>query len=120
MCGECYGFIARDEELAVILPLQFAYPERVSDNSRAYSAKRNIRMQRFIQMLIVSLLISGCVLWLTWHWERVGSIDADYEADLKFCKSQTDQSINGTVTNETVRRMHGCMNSRGWKRVDNQ
>ncbi len=65
------------------------------------------------------LLLSGCALMSKWHWEKAGASDAEYDADIRYCKTQTDQSIDGTVTDASVRRIHGCMQRRGWHRVDN-
>lgn len=71
--------------------------------------------------LITLMASAGCsLLQPAWHWSRPGASEADYEADIRFCKSQTDQAIDGTVTNASVRRIHGCMERRGWRKVQNQ
>lgn len=69
--------------------------------------------------LVFSFALTGCALWPNWHWEKNGASESEYQADLTFCKSQTDQSLNGTVTNESVRRLHACMERRGWQKVKN-
>lgn len=71
--------------------------------------------------LVALLAMTGCsLLQPAWHWSRPGASEADYEADIRFCKSQTDQAIDGAVTNASVRRIHGCMERRGWRKVQNQ
>lgn len=63
-------------------------------------------------------LISGCTTPLapSWHWEKGGG---DYDADVRFCKQQTYSGTDGAVTNASVRRMHDCMEARGWRKVAN-
>jgi len=68
--------------------------------------------------LTALLLVTGCsLLQPSWHWSKPGASEADYDADIRFCKSQTDQAIDGTVTNASVRRIHACMERRGWRKV---
>lgn len=68
---------------------------------------------------IILLSVAGCALLSSWHWEKRGAGDDDYDTDLKFCKLQSYSGTEGMVTNESVRRMHRCMESRGWRKVDN-
>ena len=69
-------------------------------------------------LAIVSL--AGCaLLGSDWHWYKGNSSDADYQADLRFCKTQTDQAIDGMATNASVRRIHACMENHGWRKVAN-
>jgi hypothetical protein len=64
------------------------------------------------------LIVTGCsLLQPSWRWSKSGASEADYDADIRFCKSQTDQAIDGTVTIASVRRIHGCMERRGWRKV---
>lgn len=70
--------------------------------------------------LTVLLVITGCsLLQPSWYWSKSGASEADYDADIRFCKTQTDQAIDGTVTNASVRRIQGCMERRGWRKVQN-
>lgn len=57
--------------------------------------------------------LAGCA---SWHWEKPGG---DYGLDEKYCKLQAYSGTDGMVTNASVRRMHGCMESKGWKKVAN-
>ena len=63
------------------------------------------------------VLVAGCSLRPGWHWEKPGADDAAYEQDIKFCKLQAYSGADIAVTNENVRRMHACMQGRGWRKV---
>lgn len=72
-------------------------------------------------MKILCLLfagLAGCVLAPGWHWERPGAAPADYAEDERICKVETYAFNNGAVTRASVRRMHACMEARGWRKVD--
>jgi hypothetical protein len=71
----------------------------------------------WVAALLVAL--SGCALLSSWHWEKRGAGEDDYEMDLKFCKQRSYSGTDGMVTNESVRRMHGCMEAKGWRKVAN-
>lgn len=72
-------------------------------------------------VLVALLAVAGCsLLQPAWRWSKSGASEADYESDIRFCKSQTDQAVDGTVTNASVRRIHGCMEHRGWRKVKNE
>jgi len=78
-------------------------------------------VMKTIALMSILLAMAGCSLFQpAWHWSRPGASEADYEVDIRFCKSQTDQAIDGTVTNASVRRIHGCMERRGWRKVENE
>lgn len=62
------------------------------------------------------LVLAGCA---SWHWEKRGASAADYEADEKYCKLQAYSGADGMVTQANVRRMHACMETKGWKKVAN-
>ena len=68
---------------------------------------------------IAAALLSGCALWSTWHWEKPGAGRDEYELDVKYCKLQSYSGTDGVVTNESVRRMHRCLEGKGWRKVDN-
>lgn len=74
-------------------------------------------LPRYLKLVTLCLLFTGCSLRQDWHWERAKASDADYETDLRFCKANTDQALNGAVTYESVRRIHACMEGRGWKKI---
>lgn len=74
-------------------------------------------MIRFLSLCLVAILLSACSLFAPkWHWEKTGG---DYEQDERFCKTQTYSGTDGMVTNASVRRMHACMESKGWRKVEN-
>jgi len=76
---------------------------------------------RLFASLWIILLLPGCsVFQSNWRWEKPGSSDTDYQADIKYCKTQTEQSMDGMVNNATVRRIHHCMELRGWHKAENQ
>ncbi len=74
-------------------------------------------MKRLSPLLL--LLVGGCLLRPTWHWEKAGAGDDQYRSELNQCKALTYPGADGMVTNESIRRMHLCMESRGWRRVEN-
>lgn len=76
------------------------------------------RQKPGISILCV-VLLSGCALFSSWHWEKAGASEAEYSFDETQCKAKTYAGNDGTVTNATVRRMHGCMEAKGWRKVPN-
>ena len=69
------------------------------------------------RLLAVLLAMSGCsLLFPNWHWEKAGG---DYSQDERFCKTQTYSGTDGLVTQASVRRMHACMEAKGWRKVAN-
>jgi len=70
-------------------------------------------------LAIILLSLAGCALLASWHWEKRGASEGDYEVDEKACKLQSYSGTEGMVTNESVRRMHRCLESRGWHKVAN-
>ncbi len=70
-------------------------------------------------IVILLTVLAGCALISRWHWEKRGASEGDYEVDEKACKLQSYSGTEGMVTNESVRRMHRCMESRGWRKVEN-
>ncbi|MCL2344542.1 MAG: hypothetical protein FWC58_01650 [Desulfobulbus sp.] len=70
-----------------------------------------------MKFLIPALLVlAGCA---SWHWEKRGASAADYDLDEKYCKLQTYSGTEGLVTNASVRRMHACLEAKGWSKVAN-
>lgn len=68
-------------------------------------------------VLILFAALAGCALRPAWHWAQPGMTEADYERDEKYCKLQSYSGTDGMVTNASVRRMHTCLESRGWRKV---
>lgn len=67
-------------------------------------------------LVITVLSLAACS---SWHWEKRGALDGEYKRDEIFCKQQVYTTADGVVTNASVRRMHACMQERGWRKVDN-
>lgn len=67
----------------------------------------------------VVVLLAGCALRPTWHWEKPGASDEEYAFDLNQCKAMTYPDASGVVTKESVRRMFACMERKGWSRIEN-
>ena len=74
-------------------------------------------------LMLVLLGLAGCS---SWHWEKRGALDGDYTRDEIFCKQHPlggcnmgNTTADGVVTNASVRRMHACMQAKGWQKVDN-
>lgn len=74
-------------------------------------------MQRYLILLLVGL--AGCALRPDWHWEKPDVGDAQYTHDVNQCKAATYSSADGVVTKETVRRLHTCMEAKGWRKTPN-
>lgn len=64
-------------------------------------------------------LLGGCALFPDWHWAKAGASEADYERDEIACKALVYNSADGMVTQAQVRRMHLCLQSKGWQKVGN-
>lgn len=74
-------------------------------------------MIRLLPLCLAAFVLSACsILAPKWHWEKPGG---DYDQDERFCKTQTYSGTDGMVTNASVRRMHGCMEAKGWQKVEN-
>ena len=72
---------------------------------------------RALLVTVAGLMISACSLFSPrWHWEKAGG---DYEQDERICKAQAYSGTDGMVTNASVRKMHTCMEYRGWRKVEN-
>lgn len=67
----------------------------------------------------VFLPLAACALFPSWHWARPGASDADYATDEAQCKAKTYSGTDGMVTNASVRRMHACMEAKGWVKAAN-
>ena len=63
--------------------------------------------------------LTGCALFHSWHWEKKGASEAEYSFDEAQCKAKVYSGTDGMVTNASVRRMHGCMEAKGWVKVPN-
>ena len=63
--------------------------------------------------------LTGCALFPSWHWEKKGASEAEYSFDEAQCKAKVYSGTDGMVTNASVRRMHGCMEAKGWVKVPN-
>lgn len=64
------------------------------------------------------LVLAGCALRPAWHWEKPGASEAQYERETIQCKSATYSGTDGMVTQEMVRRMHACLEAKGWRKVE--
>lgn len=74
-------------------------------------------MIRLLSLSVAAVLLSACsILAPKWHWEKPGG---SYEQDERFCKAQIYSGTDGMVTNASVRRMHACMEGKGWRKVEN-
>ncbi|MBS1143794.1 MAG: hypothetical protein H6R14_1200 [Proteobacteria bacterium] len=65
------------------------------------------------------LLCLGLVACSSWHWEKRGAQEGEYARDETFCKQLVYTGTDGFVTNASVRRMHDCMQAKGWQKVTN-
>lgn len=65
------------------------------------------------------VLLTGCAMFSSWHWEKKGASEAEYSFDEAQCKAKVYSGTDGMVTNASVRRMHGCMEAKGWVKVPN-
>ena len=80
---------------------------------------RPTNIGRSILVGILFAALAGCALRPAWHWEKANATDEDYERDVKFCKQQTYSGTDYMVTTESVRRMHHCLESKGWRKSAN-
>ena len=71
-------------------------------------------------LLIFAIVVTGligCVGRPAWHWEKQGAGDEQLTWDQNQCKARVYAGSAGAVTNETVRHMFACMESKGWSKV---
>lgn len=61
--------------------------------------------------------VSGCALYPAWHWEKPGAGAEQLSWDQNQCKARVYAGSSGAVTNESVRRMLACMESKGWAKT---
>lgn len=65
--------------------------------------------------------LSACTLFQSnWQWEKAGASVADYDADVRYCKSHSEQPLDGAVTEASVRRIHACLEQHGWRKVSRE
>lgn len=75
-------------------------------------------MKNAIRLAAASMtLVAGCAFWPDWHWEKHGASETDYEFDVKTCKVLNPTPMDGTVTQLSVRRIHACLEGKGWRKV---
>lgn len=72
-----------------------------------------------LALCALALVLAGCALRPGWHWEKPGAPADDYALDEKYCKLQAYSGTDGMVTNASVRRMHACLEGKGWRKVAN-
>lgn len=77
---------------------------------------------KFGQIITISAILligpGGCaLLGPGWHWAKPGAGEDELSWDRNQCKAKVYSGSSGAVTNETVRRMFACMESRGWSKV---
>ena len=63
--------------------------------------------------------LTACALFPSWHWAKPGATPADYAFDETQCKAQIYSGTDGLVTHASVRRMHACLEARGWRKEPN-
>lgn len=69
--------------------------------------------------LVITMTFSACALFPNWHWEKRGATEADYAIDERDCKVLSYSGTDVMVTQVSVRRMHSCLEMRGWRKVKN-
>jgi len=75
-------------------------------------------LKTYLSCLYLGVL-AGCALFPSWHWEKKDASEAEYSFDEAQCKAKIYSGTDGMVTNASVRRMHGCMEAKGWVKVPN-
>ncbi len=70
-----------------------------------------------MKLLMIAFL--GLAACSSWHWEKRDGLDGDLAGDEKHCKQEVYSGTDGMVTNASVRRMHACMQARGWQKAPN-
>ncbi len=80
-----------------------------------YAVKRALTLVALIQ----AAWLAGCGLMPSWHWEKRGASEAEYAYDEAQCKAKVYTGTDGMVTQASVRRMHGCLEAKGWAKVPN-
>jgi hypothetical protein len=66
-------------------------------------------------LLVVACTSACSLLAPSWYWEKAGG---DYDADVRDCKTVTFSDSSGAMpTTASVRRMHACMEGKGWRKV---
>lgn len=70
-------------------------------------------------LIVLLLALAGCALRPNWHWEKPGASDEQYTAEVNQCKAATYSGTDVMIGTEMVRRMHACMEAKGWRKVAN-
>lgn len=71
------------------------------------------------RQLWLALGVCACAACSSWHWAKGGADAEAYAADERLCKTQVYNGTDGMVTHASVRRMHACLEARGWRKVPN-
>ena len=75
-------------------------------------------MKNTIRLTACSMtFLTSCALWPGWHWEKPGASEADYALDVKTCKVSNPAPMDGSVTQQSVRGIHACLEGKGWRKV---
>ncbi|MER2539514.1 MAG: hypothetical protein ABTQ26_09755 [Azonexus sp.] len=92
-------------------------PPKYSTAPKIVTEQLRTWRRRFFSFLLASFLcLAGCA---SWHWEKHGASDDDYTLDEKNCKIQSYSGTDGMVTQASVRKMHNCLQAKGWHKVEN-
>ena len=94
----------------MIKPLKFLAEQAIATD------RLRTRRGRFCYVLFAGCIsLAGCS---SWHWEKQGASDDDYALDEKNCKVQSYSGTDGMVTQASVRKMHNCLQAKGWRKVN--
>ncbi len=88
----------------------------------SFEVSRAMKRIRLVKWSLIGCCVAafaGCGLFPAWHWAKPGAGEAEYAFDEAQCKAKVYAGTDGTVTNASVRRMHGCMEAKGWVKTPN-
>jgi hypothetical protein len=75
-----------------------------------------VRFSATLVLALPLLAVSACALFPSWHWVKPGAGAAEYKADETQCKAEVYSGTDSFVSKASVRRMHACLESRGWRK----
>jgi hypothetical protein len=71
--------------------------------------------------LLIAIALTGCATNNnSWHWEKMGSSQNDFNMDIGKCKAQGLAGTGGNLNMGTIMIADSCMQGKGWYKVSDR
>jgi hypothetical protein len=70
---------------------------------------------------IITIVLTGCATNRnSWHWEKSGSSEYEFNMDNGQCRAQGFAGTGGILTWGTIMIIDSCMQGKGWYKVSDR